>query len=239
MPKKSLTKTQQALVDLFLETTVTAKVVRRHTENGTYRFEEVTRETPIVGFPVHPGEFALKIHERIPDAPLSPIYINMRNMPQHVLRLVARSIAEVSGGDVAEICTGIPRAGVPIAQEYAQHLKIPFAEIFHKTGTSTNRRIVPKERTVGEGKSIIIVDDLIVHAQTKLEAIHAAEVSGFKVTGVAVLFDREQGGTQEIEKAGYPVYSALKLSDILKYYLAKGKITSQKYSEVVKALWAS
>lgn len=231
----NLSLAQQALAEMLLETTMEAKVLRRHSSgDGKYTFEEVIRKTHPIDFPVHPGEFALKIHDKVPDAPLSPFYISLRNLPEELLKLVAKTIDEVTPKEGLDFCTGIPRAGIPLATEYSKVSAVPFVDILDKTGEpGSTRQIVAKGKSeMGVGKKIIIVDDLVTHAGTKLEAIKAAESLGFEVIGVALLFDREQGGAEELKKMGYQVYSALKLSDTLDYYLEKGKITQERYNQI-------
>lgn len=82
---EGLTPAQEHLADLLF-TTKTVAPVRRRTANpdGTYSFEKVSRPTSPVDF-AQPGEFALKIHETRPDAPLSPIYVNLREMPEELV----------------------------------------------------------------------------------------------------------------------------------------------------------
>ncbi len=230
----SLSVAQQALAEMFLETNIRAKVLRRYSNgDGKYTFEEIIRDTHPIDFPVHPGEFAIKIHDKNPGAPLTPIYISLRNLPEELLTLVAKTIDEVTLKDGVNVCTGIPRAGIPLALEYSKVSGIPFEDILNKTGEpGTTRQIVGKSGVNGQGKRLIIVDDLVTHAGTKLEAIKAAESLGYKVVGIALLFDREQGGAEDLRKMGYPVYSALKLSDTLDYYLEKGKITQERFNQI-------
>ncbi|TSC66766.1 MAG: uridine 5'-monophosphate synthase-like [Microgenomates group bacterium Gr01-1014_80] len=235
----NLSVAQQALAEMLLETNTQAKVVRRYSNgNGKFTFEEIIRETHPIDFTVHPGEFVLKIHDKKPDAPLSPFYISLRNLPEELLTLVAKTIDEVTPKDGVDVCTGIPRAGIPLALEYSKVSGIPFEDVLEKTGEpGTTRQIVGKIRVNGQGKRLIIVDDLVTHAGTKLEAIKAAESLDYKVVGVALLFDREQGGAEDLRKMGYPVYSALKLSDTLDYYLEKGKISRERHQEIKDYLY--
>lgn len=229
----NLSVAQQALAEMLLETPIEAKVLRRHQQNGGYTFEEITRQTHPFDFPADPGEFALKIHDKKPDAPLSPFYINLRNLPEELLTLVAKTIDEVTPKEGIDFCTGIPRAGIPLALEYSKVSGIPYLDTMEKIGLpGTTREIVGKKEVDGKGKRLIIVDDLVTHAGTKLEAIKAAEGLGFTVVGVALLFDREQGGADELKKMGYQVYSALKLSDTLNYYLEKEKISQDQYNGI-------
>ncbi len=237
----NLSIAQQALAETLLESTIEAKVLRRSSdENGGYTFEEVIRPTHPFDFPVHPGEFAIKIHDKNPAAPLSPFYISLRNLPEELLTLVAKTIDEVTPREGIDVCTGIPRAGVPLALEYSKVSGIPYEDVLEKIGQpGTTRQIVGKTGVDGQGKSLIIVDDLVTHAGTKVEAIKAAEALGYKVIGIALLFDREQGGADDLRKMGYKVYSALKLSDTLNYYLEKNKIDKEKYNQIQDYLQTS
>lgn len=229
----NLSVAQQALAEILLETPIEAKVLRRHQQNGGYTFEEITRQTHPFDFPIDPGEFALKIHDKKPDAPLSPFYINLRNLPEELLTLVAKTVDEVTPKEGIDLCTGIPRAGIPLAIEYSKVSGIPYVDTMEKVGVpGTTRQIVGKKGVDGQGKRLIIVDDLVTHAGTKIEAIKAAEGLGFTVVGIALLFDREQGGAEELKKMGYQVYSALKLSDILNYYLESNKIDQERFNQI-------
>jgi orotate phosphoribosyltransferase len=234
----SLSVAQQALAETLLETNIDAKVVRRFSDgNGGFKFEESIRSLHPFDFPVHEGEFAMKIHDKQPDAPLSPFYISLRNLPEELLKLVAKTIDEVTPKQGIDVCTGIPRAGTPLAIEYSKASGVPYEEILEKIGLpGTTRQIIGKAGVKGDGKTLIIVDDLVTHAGTKVEAIKAAESLGYKVIGIALLFDREQGGAEGLRKMGYQVYSALKLSDTLKYYLEKNKISQEKYNQIQEYL---
>lgn len=236
----NLSLAQQALAETLLDTKITAKVLRRHPDGDGFKFEEVVRETHPFDLEAQDGEFALKIHDKVPDAPLSPFYISLRNLPEELLELVAKTIDEITPKEGLDFCTGIPRAGIPLALAYSKVSGVPFVDIMTKTGEpGTTRQIVAKgESTQGVGKKIIIVDDLITHALTKLEAIKAAESLGYEVIGVALLFDREQGGVEELKKLGYQVYSVLKLSETLEYFLEKGKVSQEKYNQIQEYLKA-
>jgi orotate phosphoribosyltransferase len=86
------------------------------------------------------------------------------------------------------------------------------------------------------GHTALLVDDLITQAHSKLETIRSLEENGLKVNEVVVLVDREQGGPEQLVAAGYKFYSALKLSDILKFYLDSNKINQEQYQRTIKYL---
>lgn len=236
----NLTKSQQELADLLLNTKIEAKVIRRkQKEDGSYYLEESKRPTSPIDFSQDEGEFALKVHEVKPDAPLSPIYVNLRNLPEEVLTKIAQVLADVPLQGPEDYCTGVPKAAVIIAQKYADTSGIPFYDVFDKIGPDTDRKIVIKEGVRSQtGIRLLILDDVIAHGKSKLEALEAAERVGFKVD-MLVLIDRGQGGIEEVEKRGCKVYAAMKLTDILDYYLEKDMISREKYESAISYLTAS
>lgn len=234
-----LTKSQKNLTDLLLNTKIEAKVIRRlQKKDGSYYLKDIVRSTSPIDF-AQDGEFALKIHETKIDAPLSPVYVNLRNLPGNVLEKIAQILSAVKLDTLQDYCTGVPRAAVAIAQHFAQVSGIPFLDVFEKIGLDTDRQIVikagvkPKENT-----RLLVIDDVVAHGKSKLEALEAAKKVGFYVN-MLVLIDREQGGVEQIEKEGCRVYCAMKLTDILEYYLETGKISLEQYRDSVDYLKAS
>lgn len=233
----NLTKSQQELADLLLNTKIEAKVIKRTAaEDGSYYLEESKRPTSPIDFAQMDGEFALKIHEVRPEAPLSPIYVNLRNLPDHVLNKIAEVLAETTLDQPQDFCTGVPKAAVVIAQKYSEVSKIPFMDVFNKIGADTDRKIVIKDEVKPkEGTRLLVVDDVVAHGKSKLEALEAAKAVGFYVN-MLVLIDREQGGMEEVEKEGCRIYAAMKLTDILDYYREKNMITKNQYEQSVAYL---
>jgi len=235
MHPEGLTKQQEKLANLLFITKIQAKVKRRqHLPNGSFSFYDVTRPTSPIDF-AQEGEFALKLHERKPEALLSPIYINLRNLPPNVLDQIGLVLAEIPSEEKPDFCTGIPNAGVPLAEAYSKASKIPIREIFAKVQTASKRKIVSQEQPRNKG-NIRIIDDLVTQADTKLEAIEAAEAQGYKITDIVVLVDREQGGSLQLSKAGYKFKSAFTLSQLLKYYLRTGKLDQNRFNQVTSYL---
>lgn len=233
----NLTKSQQELANLLLKTKIQAKVIRRiQKEDGVYCLEETSRPTSPIDFAQNEGEFALKIHEVKPDAPLSPIYVNLRNLPDKVLEKISQVLAEVKLDTPQEFCTGVPKAALVIAQKYSEASGIPFMDVFEKIGTNSNRKIVIKTgvNPIPDTK-ILVIDDVVAHGKSKLEALESAKAVGFYVN-MLVLIDRQQGGVKQVEKEGCRVYAAMKLTDVLDYYLEKDMITKEQYTESIEYL---
>jgi len=66
------------------------------------------------------------------------------------------------------------------------------------------------------GDSVAIIEDVITTGGSALRAISAIHAAGGKVLGVLALVDREEGGREAIEDAGFPVHSLTRAQDIIK-----------------------
>lgn len=233
----NLTKSQQELADLLLNTKIEAKVIKRKKKgDGTFFLEEGSRPTSPIDFSQSEDEFALKVHEVNINAPLSPVYVNLRNLPENVLEKIGEVLAGVNLETPQDFCTGVPKAALVIAQKFAKISQIEFLDVFEKVGANTDRKIVIREGiTPKPDTKLLVIDDVIAHGKSKLEALEEARRAGFYVN-MLVLIDREQGGVAQVEAEGCKVYFAMKLSDILKYYLEKNMITDKQYTDCVNYL---
>lgn len=233
-----LTLDQQKLADMLIETKTQAKVRRRkQNPDGSYEFFHIIRKTSPVDFSIDSSEFAFVYHEKNPSAPLSPIIINLRNLPENLVTRIAAVLAEVKLKQTPQFCTGIPNAATSFAKEYSKLAKIPYVTIFEKDDNPGKPRILPaKNAPKGNGKTLLIVDDVITKGASKFRAFQVAEELGYKIVGLLVLVDRDEGGRETLEKAGYNFYAPISLLDLLKYCLDKAKINMKQYKEVIKYL---
>lgn len=182
------------------------------------------------------GAFRLKLHEKNPEAPLSPIYLNIRELPEWLYTLAGDVLHDLSvkeGIGDFDYVIGIPKAGEPIGKAFANAVGKPHLCI-EKAEDANGRHITSKILDPFEkGKRVVVVDDLITKAGTKREAIEAIEKNGLIVVATLVLYDREQGGIAELSKEGRKVYATTTLSQTLEFLVSKGKITSEKKQEVL------
>ncbi len=70
-------------------------------------------------------------------------------------------------------------------------------------------------KNLAEGARVIIVEDVVTSGGSSLKAIKRAEEEGMTVLGVVTLVDREEGGRENIEQAGYWLKAIFTKSDIL------------------------
>lgn len=199
------------------------------------------------------GAFKLKLHEKNPNALLSPFYMELRGkdhpkkgpLEAEDFNLIAQCLWNIALDkfSVFQSMVGIPRAGEPIVDAIVRIVPKPrgFRAIpLDKKETGNERRIVPAFNfTYRTGEKALLIDDLVTEADTKFEAIQALELVGQQVVGLIVLIDREQGGKEKIEQAGYPVYSVFTISQLFDYYLESGKINQNKYQECMDYIAAN
>jgi len=65
------------------------------------------------------------------------------------------------------------------------------------------RRLI--EGNFSPGASVVIVEDVITSGGSALQAIEVVRAEGGRVAGILAVVDREQGGRQRLEAAGYGV----------------------------------
>ena len=194
------------------------------------------------------GAFKLKLHEKNPDAPLSPFYISLRTKgnpttPGPLTEADCDLIAYAMWGSVQQnklsfqAIAGIPYAGDPIIEAIERMVPEPrgFRIIkLSKEATEDKRKIVPLPGfDYRQGEKVLVLDDLVTKADSKIEAIRAIESEGSVVKDLVVLVDRQQGGQNQLKEAGYNLISCFTIRKLLDYYKAIGKISGQKYMECV------
>ena len=67
---------------------------------------------------------------------------------------------------------------------------------------------------MSDTEPIIVVEDVITTGGSALSAIEAILAAGGEIAGVLAVVDREEGGRDAIEVAGYPVRSLVSVSDL-------------------------
>jgi orotate phosphoribosyltransferase len=64
------------------------------------------------------------------------------------------------------------------------------------------------------GDRVVVVEDVITTGGSALRAVEAVKAEGGEVLAVLALVDREEGGRQNLEQAGYPVYSVFRVGTL-------------------------
>ena len=191
------------------------------------------------------GPFPFKFHEKNPDAPQSPIKVVLRFPPKGnltegaVWRIGKILHALICKNNLQYDCVvGIPKAGEPFAIVISELSEKP--QIFlEKEETKGRRRILPRLRgNYEKGWRVLIIDDVVVRADSKWETIRAVESYGLVVAAIVVLVDWEHGGKEELEICGYRVVAKYRMTQLLPLYLREGRISPEKYKETIDYLTA-
>lgn len=186
------------------------------------------------------GAFRLKLHETQPDAPLSPMYVDLR-----VLRSFPDA-QDAAAATVRELIAArrlafdryadVPMAATPMVAVLSHLTRVPMITPreakTHGAGGNINGAFTP-------GETALVIDDVVTHADSKLEAIRTLEANGLVVRDVVVLIDREQGGPQAIAAAGYTLHAAVTISQLLAYWRETGGIPQSDYDRVQAYLAAT
>jgi orotate phosphoribosyltransferase len=182
------------------------------------------------------GEFRLKLHEQHPDAPLSPVYVDLRvirSFPD-VLDLAVSAYEELAAGLEYDLVADVPTAATPIVAVLSHATRVPMVSPrlggkSHGTATDVDGAYTRRQR-------VLLVDDLITTAGSKIEAIATLEQHDLIVAGVVVLVDREQGGKEQLAHLGYDCRSAFTLRGLLDYYVQRQNINRDDYDRTLAYL---
>lgn len=182
------------------------------------------------------GAFKLKLHEKYPDAPLSPIYVDLRIVRSYpnIMDLLTETYIQLISGLKFDVLADVPTAATPIVAILSFKMGIPMITPRKEEKKYGIKR--PIDGRLVAGQVALLIDDLITMADSKLDAIAVLEENGLIVRDIVVLLDREQGGVQELISRGYSCHSAFKLRELLKFYLDSKKITLRKYEETLTYL---
>lgn len=182
------------------------------------------------------GSFRLKIHDTQPDAPLSPFYLDLRLLRSFpdAKKSVVKAYVRILRSLQFDVLADVPTAATPLVSSIADILQVP--QITPRMDKKTHGAGAKIDGAFRKGQRAVLVDDLVTHARSKIEAIRVLEGAGLKVRDVVVLVDREQGGREGLEKAGYRLHTVLGIHELFSYYAEIGKISKTKYQQALDYL---
>jgi uridine monophosphate synthetase len=169
---------------------------------------------------------------RLKSGKISPHYLDLRRIISSpgLLAGVAEAYELLLRPLTFDRIAAIPVAAVPLAAAASLRLGKPFiypriTAKDHGTGNSIEGFFAPGER-------VVLLDDVISSAQSKLEAIAILEAAGLEVTDLVVLVDRESGGREEIERRGIRFHAFAGISELLELARSRGLAAERLNEEV-------
>ncbi|HEY4501266.1 MAG TPA: hypothetical protein VJI70_03330 [Candidatus Paceibacterota bacterium] len=185
--------------------------------------------------------FKLKLHEKNPDAPLSPFYLNLRTqdnpkpgpLTPQVVEQAARCMQGILGNVRSfDAVVGVPRAGDPFAKAFAILADKPFVAMEKYEHDGVRRIASLKGKVPASVKKALLADDLITGADSKVEAVLVLQDEGIAVDDVIVLVDREQGGPDQLMEWGCHLHSVFTITELLDFFVAENKMKSELRDEI-------
>ncbi len=81
-----------------------------------------------------------------------------------------------------------------------------------------------------------LIDDVVASGLSKWKSLQKLEKEGITVQRIIAFFDRQQGGSELLEKEGYPVHSVFNLLDVTAFYVQEGLITEATHQQIQEFL---
>ncbi|MEA3422120.1 MAG: hypothetical protein U9Q97_10650, partial [Acidobacteriota bacterium] len=125
------------------------------------------------------GSFRLKLHDEHPDAPLSPIYVDLRILRSYpdvigeVVEAYKKKLIEVD--PMVDLIADVPTAATPIVSILMYQTQIPMITPKKPKTHGVASKVEGKFKT---GQKVLLIDDLITKASSKLEAAEILEDNG-------------------------------------------------------------
>lgn len=175
---------------------------------------------------------------RIKSGIYSPYYIDLSwllSSPQDfccVRDVIARKIREVVTFARIDKLASIELKGALLLPSVASKLNMPSVVV-----RKARKQYGLTERiaggTVTKGERILFLDDVISDGMSKLEGIKLLEEEGAKVNYVVVVVDREQGGKDNIERAGCRFHALARISELIESLLHSSHISKEQAKTVL------
>lgn len=174
------------------------------------------------------GEFKLK------SSIISPFYIDMRivqSFPEafHDITAIYAELLQDLPQEVK--LAGIPEAGTPLASAIGYETRRPLIQPRAKVKEHGKGKLI--EGVWEPGDKVAIIDDLVARGDSKIESIDRFKECGLEVVGFYLLLDRELGGKEIVEKAGYKLEAAMTITEALDILLDAGKLSRELYDKAI------
>jgi len=167
------------------------------------------------------GQFQLKSGQT------SSLYLNLRKIISYpsLLQNVSAALWDSLQGASFDLICGVPYTALPIATCISLAHDLPMV-----IRRKEKKEYGTKQMIEGEfkpGQTCLLVEDIITTGSSLMETALELEKVGLRVTDVAALIDREQGGRENLEKK-YKVHTVLSLSSLLTTLLHSTFISSSE-----------
>ena len=175
------------------------------------------------------GDFTLASGKR------SSMYVDLRLLVSQPSLMHAAASAYTAKLDrlKCDRIAGIPYAALPIGQAVSLASGIPL--IYNRKESKSHGLGKDIEGLWQQGERVVIIEDVITTGGSIVSSVELFRAAGLVVEDAVVLLDRQQGGVENLAKAGIRVHSVLELGDVLDLLAKTGHIPA----EILQTLFAS
>lgn len=155
------------------------------------------------------GHFTLKSGQT------SAIYLNLRQVVSYpeLLRAMSSLLWDKIRSSRFDSLCGVPYTALPIATCMSLQHSVPMLiRRKEKKAYGTKQKI---EGVFQPNQRCLIIEDVVTSGGSIIETAADLEEEGLKVTDVAVLIDREQGGRENLQQKNITMHAALTLTEVL------------------------
>lgn len=176
---------------------------------------------------------------RLASGNYSPIYVNCRQLISSpafadLFAAAARMICEFNKL-AFDVIAGGETAGIPFAAFLARSLGKPM--IYIRKAKKDHGIASRIEGSLHSGQRVLLVEDLITDAGSKLSFIDAIKEVGGTVKDVIVIFDRLQGGEAALKSIGIDLYSITNIGTFLSIAEEHDLFSATHLAEIGKYLF--
>ena len=173
------------------------------------------------------GDFTLASGQR------SSFYVDLRllvsqpSLMQTAARAYARLLTQLHCDRIA----GIPYAALPIGAAVSLASGIPL--IYNRKETKSHGLGKDIEGIWQPGERVVVIEDVITTGGSIMSSVELFRSAGLVVEDAIVLLDRQQGGVDNLAKAGIRVHSVLAFGEVLRLLASTGHIPAEIQEELL------
>lgn len=127
---------------------------------------------------------------------------------------------------------GIPQAATAIGSNIAYEAGSSY--LWGRVGKKDYGKHEGVEGSFIPGEKVVQIDDVVTNADSKLESAANLQEAGLETIGFVVMFDREEGGSQAVEEAGYSLSAVTGLSRAVSILAENNRIDNQAIESLHK-----
>lgn len=167
------------------------------------------------------GDFTLASGKR------SSLYVDLRLLVSQpsLMQTAARAYARLLERLDCDRIAGIPYAALPIGAAVSLVSGVPL--IYNRKETKSHGLGKDIEGIWQPGERVVVIEDVITTGGSIVRSVELFRSAGLVVEDAVVLLDRQQGGVENLQKAGIRVHSVLALDEVLQLLASTGHIPAE------------